>query len=80
VVRQRLPTSLAGGDIPLAGRIAAIADTFDALTRDRPYRHALSYEAATEVMVEERESHFDPALLDVFLESDALPRLFRRSA
>ena len=71
------PRGLAGQEIPLAGRIAAIADAFDALTSDRPYRRAFSYDEATEVMVEERGSHFDPTLLDLFLGSDAVPRLLR---
>jgi hypothetical protein len=71
------PWGLTGQEIPLTGRIAAIADAFDALTSDRPYRRALSYDEATEVMVEERGSHFDPTLLDLFLRSDAIPRLLR---
>jgi HD-GYP domain-containing protein (c-di-GMP phosphodiesterase class II) len=71
------PRGLAGDEIPLAGRIAAVADAFDALTSNRPYRPALSYEDATQVMAEERGSHFDPALLDLFLRSEAVPRLLQ---
>jgi putative two-component system response regulator len=51
------------------GRIAAIADSFDALTSDRPYRGALTVDAAEAVMRGERGSHFDPDLLDLFLGS-----------
>ena len=64
------PQGLEGGDIPLVGRIAAIADVFDALTTDRPYRSALSAAQACETMSRERGSHFEPALLDLFFDLD----------
>lgn len=53
--------------IPLEGRIAAVADVFDALTSDRPYRPALPARSALEIMEGERGSHFDPQVLDSFL-------------
>jgi cyclic di-GMP phosphodiesterase len=56
------PRGLAGADIPLSGRICAVADCFDALTSDRPYRLALSPAEALDLMRRE-EGHFDP---DVF--------------
>lgn len=62
------PAHLSGEKIPLAGRIVAIADVFDALTSDRPYRARLPLERALEVMREGRGTHFDPVLLDCFLE------------
>ncbi len=62
------PAGLSGEKIPLAGRIVAIADVFDALTSDRPYRTRLSLECALEIMREGRGLHFDPALLDCFME------------
>jgi response regulator RpfG family c-di-GMP phosphodiesterase len=65
------PRGLRGERIPLEGRIAAIADVFDALTSDRPYRDALSVDAAVETMLAERGTHLDADLLDRFLE--ALP-------
>ncbi len=65
------PRGLAGVEIPLEGRIAAVADVFDALTSDRVYRSALSVKAAVEMMSAERGQHFDPELLDAFLR--ALP-------
>ena len=66
------PRGLTGAGIPLAGRIAAIADVFDALTSERPYRAPLTAEAAVEVMTRERGTHFDPELLDLFLASERL--------
>ncbi len=60
------PHRLKGLDIPMAGRITAIADVFDALTSKRPYKKAFSVEKAFEIMAEEREKSFDPELLDAF--------------
>ncbi len=61
------PRGLAGEDIPPEGRIAAIADVFDALTSDRVYRPAFPVKSAIEMMREERGRHFDPELLDAFI-------------
>jgi putative two-component system response regulator len=61
------PRRLAGSTIPLEGRVAAIADVFDALTSDRSYRQAFSIDQALQMMREERGRHFDPGLLDLFL-------------
>ncbi|HEY0784036.1 MAG TPA: HD domain-containing phosphohydrolase [Thermoanaerobaculia bacterium] len=60
------PRGLAGEAIPLEGRICAVADVFDALTTDRPYRSAMDPNAALMLMVEGRGTHFDPRLLDLF--------------
>lgn len=62
------PGGLSGEDIPLAGRICAIADVFDALTSARPYKPAFPLERAFALMREGRGIHFDPHLLDLFLE------------
>jgi methanogenic corrinoid protein MtbC1 len=62
------PRGLEGEEIPLEGRIVAIADVFDALTSDRVYRPAFPVERAVEMMREQRALHFDPVLLDAFLE------------
>jgi HD-GYP domain-containing protein (c-di-GMP phosphodiesterase class II)/methylmalonyl-CoA mutase cobalamin-binding subunit len=62
------PRGLAGEEIPLEGRIVAITDVFDALTSDRVYRPAFPLEQAVEMMREQRGLHFDPVLLDAFLE------------
>ncbi|MHB8641281.1 MAG: HD-GYP domain-containing protein [Gaiellaceae bacterium] len=61
------PRSLEGDDIPLAGRIVAVVDVYDALTSDRPYRGALDHEEALSVLREGRGHQFDPAVLDAFL-------------
>jgi excisionase family DNA binding protein len=61
------PRGLAGEEIPLPGRIAAVADAFDALTTDRVYRSAGSIEQAVETLRAERERHFDTLVVDAFL-------------
>ena len=61
------PRGLEGEAIPLSGRIAAVADVFDALTHDRVYGYAYSYDRAVRMMRAERGSHFDPRVLDAFL-------------
>lgn len=63
------PRGLAGEDIPLFGRIAAIADVFDALSSDRVYRKAFPLPDVVRLMEADRGKHFDPHLLDVFLDS-----------
>jgi len=60
------PKGLAGHDIPLLGRIMAIADVYDALVSERPYKKALSHDAAVAVMLDGRGTHFDPAIIDIF--------------
>jgi methanogenic corrinoid protein MtbC1 len=62
------PRGLAGEAIPIEGRIVAIADVFDALTSDRVYRKAFSIEEAVQILREQRGRHFDPVLLDAFME------------
>jgi putative two-component system response regulator len=62
------PRELRGAEIPLEGRIAAIADVFDALTSDRVYRRAFPLPEALAIMREGRGTHFDADLLDLFLE------------
>ena len=61
------PNGLAGEAIPLWGRISAVADVFDALTSPRPYKIAFSNETAVRMLEEGRAKHFDPALIDLFL-------------
>ena len=62
------PRGLKGEAIPIEGRIVAVADVFDALTSDRVYRKAFSVEEAVQMMREQRGRHFDPVLLDAFME------------
>jgi putative two-component system response regulator len=62
------PSGLRGDEIPLAGRIVAIADVFDALTSRRRYKAALSVDQAVDIMLRERGTHFDAELLDLFVD------------
>ena len=61
------PRGLSGTEIPLAGRIAAVADTFDALTTDRPYRAAVTLEQAEATLHGERGHQLDPQVVDALL-------------
>jgi putative two-component system response regulator len=63
------PRALAGEAIPLVGRIAGVADVFDALTSDRVYRPAFELDHAVATMQADRGTHFDPDVLDLFLDS-----------
>lgn len=62
------PNGLGGEDIPLYGRICAVADVFDALTSERSYKPKFDNDHALSIMREGRETHFDPAVLDLFLD------------
>lgn len=61
------PLGLRGGDIPLGARIFAVADTFDAMTSDRPYRKAMPAEVAVEEIRREAGRQFDPEVVRAFL-------------
>jgi len=63
------PDGLAGEAIPLSARIMALADVYDALTSVRPYKVAMSSEAARDIIVAGKAKHFDPTLVEVFLEN-----------
>lgn len=63
------PLGLAGEDIPLEGRITAVADVFDALSSRRPYKPAFPLAKCFQILEEGRGKHFDPAILDAFLEA-----------
>jgi putative two-component system response regulator len=60
------PDRLKGSDIPLVGRIVAIADVYDALITKRPYKEAFSYELAREIILTESGRHFDPHIVEAF--------------
>ena len=60
------PARLAGEDIPLGARIFAVADALDAMTSDRPYRSALSWDEATEELLAEAGKQFDPQVVRAF--------------
>jgi putative two-component system response regulator len=61
------PGGLKGTAIPLLGRLMAIADVYDALVSDRPYKRAFSHEEAVKIIADGKGTHFDPVLTDLFL-------------
>lgn len=61
------PQGLSGENIPLSGRIMAIADVYDALTSKRPYKVPVEHEKAVAIMKADSGTHFDPELIEVFL-------------
>jgi putative two-component system response regulator len=62
------PFGLQGEEIPLLGRIMAIVDVYDALISWRPYKEPFSHQQAVEIIKDGRGSHFDPVLVDTFLQ------------
>jgi HD-GYP domain-containing protein (c-di-GMP phosphodiesterase class II) len=63
------PGDLVGEDIPLGARMIAVADAYDALTTDRPYRDGRSHEQAIEEIRRSVKTQFDPVMVDAFIES-----------
>jgi putative two-component system response regulator len=61
------PRGLSGRNIPLCGRILALADVYDALTSKRVYKEAFNHETAKAMILEGRGTHFDPQIVDAFL-------------
>ena len=68
------PDGLMGEEIPLGARIIAVADSYDAMTTDRPYRRALSRDRAAAILAAGRGRQWDPVVVDAFLRGRALPR------
>jgi len=69
------PYGKAGEDIPLPARLMAIIDVYDALISERPYKKAFTHEEAVKIIREEKGTHFDPALTELFLSiSDSLEK------
>lgn len=62
------PHGLKGEAIPLLARVFAVADVWDAITTDRPYRKAMSFSEALDVMHEGKGKHFDPKIVDAFIQ------------
>jgi len=62
------PEGLKGEQIPVPGRLMALADSYDALTSRRVYKPRIPHEKAVEIIIEEKGSHFDPEVVDAFLE------------
>jgi putative two-component system response regulator len=71
------PRGLKGEDIPLQGRIMAIADVYDALVSKRPYKKAFKHEEAVGIIKNGRGTQFDPLIIDIFLE---IEKLFKETA
>ncbi|GAB4417005.1 MAG: hypothetical protein Kow002_03250 [Anaerolineales bacterium] len=67
------PKNLRGEEIPFAARIFAVADVWDALTSDRPYRDPLEPEEVRQLISAQAGTHFDPKVVEAFLELDDLP-------
>lgn len=63
------PEGLAGEKIPIEGRIVALPDAFDALTSRRPYKDPYPVEVAAGIIREERGKHFDPQIVDAFMDN-----------
>jgi putative two-component system response regulator len=61
------PHGVRGKQVPLAGRVVAVADVFDALTHERPYKRAWSIDRAVTTIVEDRGRRFDPQVVDAFM-------------
>ena len=72
---QGYPKGLSGEDIPIEGRITAVADVFDALTSVRPYKKAWSVDDAIDLMKREAGEHFDPELIPLFI--NILPEILK---
>ena len=62
------PAGLTGGEIPIGARIIAVVDTYDAMTSDRPYKKALSKQAAMEELCANSGTQFDPEVVDAFIQ------------
>jgi putative two-component system response regulator len=62
------PYGLKETDIPLQGRIMALVDVYDALVSERPYKKAFTHENSVEIIIYSKGKHFDPKVVDVFLE------------
>lgn len=63
------PNQISGEEIPLVGRIAAVADVFDALTAERPYKRAWSVDEALNLFKEQKGKHFDPRIVELLFEN-----------
>jgi PAS domain S-box-containing protein len=67
---QGYPEGRRAGDIPLSARIVALADVYDALTSDRPYKKAMGHKESVAIIAEGRGTQFDPELVDAFLANE----------
>ena len=75
------PRALAGTDIPVSARILAIADVYDALISSKVYKAGVPHDKAVQIIFSERGSHFDPDMVDAFIEiQDAFVDIAKRFA
>jgi len=72
------PNGLHGEDIPVIARVVAVADVFDALISERPYKHAWSVDEGIAYLRNQRGKHFDPTCVDAFLADPAKIEVIRR--
>ena len=64
------PAGLVGGNIPLCGRVSALADVYDALTSKRAYKSAFTHEVSRGIILEESGFHFDPEIVEAFIQTE----------
>jgi len=65
------PMHLKGDTIPLSARIVALTDVYDAVTSKRVYKEAFTHDVARDIIVKERGEHFDPRIVDAFIECES---------
>jgi ribonuclease P protein subunit RPR2 len=71
------PDGLSGEEIPMAARVFAVADALDAMTSDRPYRHALNWVDARREIVAQSSTQFDPDVVEAFMVREHVLREIR---
>lgn len=71
------PHGLKGKEIPLVGRIISIADVFDALTIERPYKHAWDVKQAKEYMLRESGKHFEARFVELFFAPETFQKVLK---
>jgi putative two-component system response regulator len=64
------PNRLAGEQIPLCGRIVALADVYDALTSKRAYKDAFAHDIAKAIIIKDSGTHFDPVIVEAFIAAE----------
>jgi putative nucleotidyltransferase with HDIG domain len=75
---QGYPNKIAGETIALGARILAVADVYDALTSERPYRSGMSHDRAAEIIIKGKGTQFDPMVVEAFLQVTATDNIVRR--
>ncbi len=72
------PKGLKGEEISLSARIVALADAYDAMTSNRPYKTAVSHEKSKQIIIEDSGTHFDPQLVDIFIKYENAFNVIRK--